>query len=282
MPSASPPQRDTVHSPALLERLDRFLDAVPRSDADVTEVGPFTLFSGRGPWTYYARPRVGGPQPVTRDDVADLARRYDQLGTRLSLEWVGERCPSLEPACRASGLAIETDVLMVAPVDRLRRPPAPSSGVQLRVVGPDDPDLVVAGGTADVGFGSGGTAPGPEGAGERDAAARDVPSATVEHLRQRARDWLSVTAVAASPDQGVLASGSYQPVGDMAEIVGVATLPVARRRGLATALTSFLAGHAAGHGVELLLLSAQSEDVARVYERVGFTRAGTSLAASPA
>jgi predicted GNAT family acetyltransferase len=87
-----------------------------------------------------------------------------------------------------------------------------------------------------------------------------------------------MTAVAES-EAGVLAVGSYQPVGETAELVGVATLPEARRRGLAGAVTALLARHALEHGVRNLLLSAQDDDVARVYERVGFRRVGSTHAA---
>ena len=73
--------------------------------------------------------------------------------------------------------------------------------------------------------------------------------------------------------------GSYQPVGDLAEIVAVATLPEVRRRGLAGAVTALLARHAWEHGVPTLLLSAQDDDVARIYERVGFRRVGSTHAA---
>ena len=35
-------------------RLERYLDAAPRSAARAEPVGPFTLFVGTGPWPYYA------------------------------------------------------------------------------------------------------------------------------------------------------------------------------------------------------------------------------------
>lgn len=76
-----------------------------------------------------------------------------------------------------------------------------------------------------------------------------------------------------------MAAGSYQPISDTAEILAVATLPAARRKGLAAAVTAKLAHDARDNGVRLLVLSAQNDDVARVYERVGFHRIGTVCAA---
>jgi predicted GNAT family acetyltransferase len=131
---------------------------------------------------------------------------------------------------------------------------------------------------ADVSFTFGGTATGPGGATERDAVVEGLSADLVDHLRDRDRRGLTITAVAES-EAGVLAVGSYQPVGETAEVLGVATLPEARRRGLAGAVTALLARHALERGVRNLLLSAQDDDVARVYERVGFRRVGSTHAA---
>jgi len=78
---------------------------------------------------------------------------------------------------------------------------------------------------------------------------------------------------------GMVASGQHQPVGSATEIVGVGTLPTMRRRGLAAAVTSVLVEHAFDDGINLVLLSAESDAVAAVYERVGFRRVGHAGAA---
>lgn len=79
-----------------------------------------------------------------------------------------------------------------------------------------------------------------------------------------------------------MATGAHRPLGGATEVVGVATLPAYRRRGLAAALTSALVQDALERGVELVCLSAGDGDVARVYERVGFCRVGTFVDAEPA
>jgi predicted GNAT family acetyltransferase len=100
----------------------------------------------------------------------------------------------------------------------------------------------------------------------------------VATLQDRIRRGVSVTA-GAFTDDGMVASGTHQPVGSTTEIVGVGTLPSARRRGLGAAVTSALVEHALDNGVDLVLLSAESDAVAAVYERVGFHRIGHAGAA---
>jgi predicted GNAT family acetyltransferase len=78
------------------------------------------------------------------------------------------------------------------------------------------------------------------------------------------------------------ASGIHQPVGGVTEVVGVATLPAFRRRGLGAAVTALLVADARRRGVETVFLTAGDEEIARVYGRLGFERVGTSCIAEPA
>ena len=85
---------------------------------------------------------------------------------------------------------------------------------------------------------------------------------------------------------GIVGVGSAQPVVDLAlgicaaELTGIGVLPSYRRSGIAAAITGALSTAATQRGVEVLLLSAQSDEVARVYERVGFQRVATFAEAS--
>lgn len=260
---------------------DAYFDVVPRPDADAVEVGPFTLFVSRTPWAYYARPALGHPGEITEADVARLEQACRRYGVDLAIEWVGEVHPELAQAAARAGLEVSTHALMAAAPgevpDEVEVPAVP--GVTVRVVEAADPALLEARALANVAFDFGGCQQGGPGARQRDEALARLGPEFVAHLRARARAGLTVTAVAETPTEGALASGSYQPIGTVAEIVGVATLPAARRRGLAGAVTVALAGHAGHRGVRTLVLSAQDDDVGRVYARVGFRRIGTTHAA---
>ncbi|WP_279579541.1 GNAT family N-acetyltransferase [Fodinicola feengrottensis] len=93
---------------------------------------------------------------------------------------------------------------------------------------------------------------------------------------------LRVHVLAESATEGVLGGGATQRAGEVAEVVGVGTLPAARRRGLAAAVTAALARQAYQTGARLVFLSAGSEEIARVYATVGFRRIGTACIAEPA
>lgn len=264
----------------LLSRLERFYDAVPRDRAGVERHGALELFLKRDtPYPFYARPVLGGPPP-TAADVDAVRARQRELGVPEAFEWVDETTPELLPIATAAGLSVLRAPLLVLDPARLA-----DAGDTARIVAADDPDAAAAlaaiSAVAHVGFGSPGTAIGEAGPTERDTALTipdgDDLAGRLADIRSGARAY----ALAELPGQGVAAGGIYQRAGDVAEIVGVATLPSARRRGLAAAVTALLARHALDQGVDTVFLSAASEDVARVYARQGFTRVATACIADP-
>ncbi|MGP8209202.1 MAG: GNAT family N-acetyltransferase [Acidimicrobiales bacterium] len=270
-------------APATVGLADAYFDAVPRPDTDAVEVGPFTLFVSRTPWSYYARPALGHPGKITAADVARLDKACPRYGVALAIEWVDEVHPELAHAAARAGLEVRTHALMAAAPGEVPAEVAlPAPGVTLRVVEAGEPALLDARAVANVAFEFGGCERGGPGPRQRDEAVARLGPELVAHLHARARAGLTVTAVAESPTEGALAAGSYQPIGAVAEIVGVGTLPVARRRGLAGAVTAFLASHAQHVGVRTLVLSAENDDVGRIYRRAGFRRIGTTHAAERA
>jgi ribosomal protein S18 acetylase RimI-like enzyme len=256
----------------VLTDLERYYDAAPRSAARVEEIGPFSVFVGTGAWKYYARPRLGLTYDFTVPDIDAALARKRELGQPESIEWVHETTPSLLGAAREAGLEVLEAPLMVLDRGAWRAPDAPP-GVTLRVLDADDLDgLAASRAVQNVGFGAGGTAAGPEGRAERDAA---INHDGLEFLTERTRAGLTVTAVAES-ELGVVAAGAHQPVEGVSEIVGVATLPVVRRQGVGGAVTGALVEDALERGVGTVFLSAGSEAIARVYGRLGFKRIGTA------
>lgn len=255
----------------LLTRIETYYDAVPRSAATTEEIGPFTLFVPTVGWPYYARPRLGVTGPFTIEDVAAVRARQRDLGVPESFEWVAETTPALLEPITASGYPDAHHYPLMV-LERTLTAEAPA-GVQLRMLDADSPDLARARAVADVGFAHLGTATGEAGVADRDEAA--ALTTEDEVMRDRIRRGITLMAVAEDAD-GPLAVGSVQPVGDVAEVVGVATLPTARRRGLGAAVTALLVAAVRDRGVDLVFLSAGGDDVARVYAKVGFRRIATA------
>ncbi|MEU4691264.1 GNAT family N-acetyltransferase [Actinoplanes sp. NPDC023714] len=278
----------------LFDRLERFYDALPRPWARAEEIGSLNLFVREGEgWPYYARPRLGSHAPSAAD-ILETRRRQRDLGLPESFEWVHETTPDLLAVARSAGLDVLLAPLLVLDPAALV-PDLPIRDARIRYLDPAAPsfpaDLRASRAVARLGFGAPAYRAPLEvventlvidGAGpaERDAAEELTPEA-VEGTRRMLESGDYVTAVAESPTEGILATATSQRVGTVAEIVGVATLPSARNRGYASQLTATLTGRLLARGVDLVLLSAGDDDVARLYTRVGFRRVGTACIAEP-
>ncbi|MBI5107006.1 MAG: GNAT family N-acetyltransferase, partial [Solirubrobacterales bacterium] len=176
---------------ALLEVLESYYDAAPRSAARAERIGPFTLFVSEGaPWPYYARP--GDGHPLHRADVERVRARQRALGVPEAFEWIGERHPGLRATVEATGLGVLAAPLLVLDT-ALPRPAAPAG---VRLLAPGDGALAASRAVAEIAFGAPGTATGAAGAGERDAAARGIDAPALERLAERLASRASVTAVA--------------------------------------------------------------------------------------
>ncbi|MFE4170596.1 GNAT family N-acetyltransferase [Streptomyces sp. NPDC056909] len=267
----------------LLDRLERYYDAVPRHGARAEDFGPLTLFvrEGQG-WPFYARPARGWSGAVSAAAVDRVRARQRALGVPESFEWIAETTPLLRAAIEDSGLVVHEHPLMVldpgAPVPTADELPVGSS---VRIIGPDDPALASALAVPHLAFAEPGTGIGSAGVDELAEAVRTrAEDGSVD--RAVARIGAGLTAVAAALESGtVLCAGQHQPVGAVSEIVGVGTLPTARRRGLGLAVTAALVADARSRGVETVFLSAGDDDVARIYARLGFRRIATALIAEP-
>ena len=270
----------------LFQRLEWFYDALPRASARAEDIGGLVLFVREGAgWPFYARPRPDlDGAPSAADITATRARQRD-LGVPEAFEWVHENTPDLLAVARSAGLTVLEAPLMVLDPSALPDP-ATLSDVPVRVVDPLAPgfaaDVAISRAVAEIGFGRAGVEPGAAGTAERDAAVVAVDDAEAVEERRKAVARLRTTAVAETPGEGMLASGIGMRTGDVVEIAGVATLPAARRRGLGAAVTAALARRALDDGADLVFLSAGSDDIARVYLRVGFRRVGTACIAEPA
>ncbi|MBB5933046.1 GNAT family N-acetyltransferase [Streptomyces zagrosensis] len=270
---------------ATLDRLERFYDAVPRHGARAEEFGPLTLFVREGEgWPFYARPALGQDGPVDPGDVDRVRGRQRALGLPESFEWVAETSPGLRSAVERSGLAVREHPLLVLPHTALlpivrHRP----DGVTIRMVAPADPTLASALTVPHLAFAEPGTRVGVAGPAELTAALPQYGTdKAVRIVAERIRAGRTALAAAVDDDSGLaLCAGQRHVVNDVSEIVGVGTLPTARRRGLALAVTAALASDARTRGVRAIFLSAGDADVARLYGQIGFIRVGTALIAEP-
>ncbi|MEU4567311.1 GNAT family N-acetyltransferase [Micromonospora sp. NPDC023956] len=274
------------HVPAeLFDRLERFYDAVPRDGARPEEFGSLVLFVREGAgWPFYARPRLDASRPPSVADIDAVRARQRELGLPEAFEWVHETTPELLAVARSAGLAVLEAPLLV--LDPAATPdPAGFTDVPVWLLDPAAPDFATQVATrravAAVGFSAPGTAPGAAGPAERNAAVGELDLAAVEEEASRTAAGRRVSALAGTPVEGALASGMAMRVDDVAEIAGVATLPAARGRGLGAAVTAALARALRDAGTDLVFLSAGSEEIARVYVRVGFRRIGTACIAEP-
>jgi GNAT superfamily N-acetyltransferase len=247
----------------LLENLEAFYDAVPRPLSDAHERGPLTLFVSRVGWPYYARPTPGAVH-VDESDVRAILELAEELDVPRTLEWLHETTPSLTEAARAAGLQVREAPLLVLE-DTVADVPA--AAVQVDMLRPDDPRLADAWAAVHAGF---------SGTDEKD------PEPVAPWLADLIRDELMCFAGAFASDGAAVGGGSYQTRGSVCELVGIATLPSWRRKGVGAALTRRLAEDATARGVTTVFLSAGDDTVARVYERVGFRRVATACIAEPA
>ncbi|MEU3961229.1 GNAT family N-acetyltransferase [Streptomyces buecherae] len=272
------------HHPTL-DRLERYYDAVLRPLARAEDVGPLTLFvrDGAG-WPLYARPALGLTADVSAGDVDRMRARQRALGLPESFEWVAETTPTLRAAAERSGLVVREHPLLVLgagallPVVRHR-----PDGVTVRMVAPADPALPSALTVPHLAFAEPGGRVGATGLAELvTALPRHGGQPAVRLAVEGIRAGRTAVAAAVDDESGLaLCAGQRHVVADVSEIVGVGTLPAARRRGLALAVTSALASDARARGIRTVFLSASDAEVERLYGQIGFVRVGTALVASP-
>jgi GNAT superfamily N-acetyltransferase len=278
-----------VTDSGLLERVEAFYDAVPRDRARVEEYGGLVLFVPNGrTGVFYGRPGPDGV-PVTGADIAAVRARQRELGLPEALEWVHELNQDLIGLAEPAGLAVLRAPLMV--LDPAALPPAgldrlAAAGRRVRLLAPDDDtladDLAACDAVAATGFSAPGTIVGDAGPAERDVTLVPLGPERLAAETARLAAGASARALAETAEHGAAACGQYQRAGDVVEIVGVATLPVARRRGLGSAVTAALARRALDDGAALVFLSAAEEAVGRIYARLGFRRIATACIAEPA
>lgn len=261
--------------PGLLECIERYYAAAPLPDARIESAGALDVPIADPAWPYPARPARTGDSRVTVADVRAAMDLQQAAGLPAALEWIPECSPEVAAAARAAGLAVEELPLLVAdePVELLF-----PAEVRLYLVGAEDPELPHYLAVSAVAFAHpGGPADVP------DDAPEPTPQSTpgTAALRERIASGRTVMIVAIERGAPV-AVGLHQPVdidgAVVSEIVGLATTPRLRGRGLGAGIATALVAHAR-ETADLVFLAAGDDDVARVYERTGFARVATTCVA---
>jgi ribosomal protein S18 acetylase RimI-like enzyme len=266
-----------VSDEEIIKRIDAYCDTQPRERAHAEEHGPLVLFVPVGPgFPYYARPRAGEHGPVTAADIRAVRARQRALKLPESFEWIEHSAPEMAPAAAEAGLRVHKHPMLV--LEALVAPPPLPPTTSVRIMEPDDQELLQAWAVPGVAFAHPGSEIGRAGVVERDKLAADHDPASIDVVRERLRAGRSVLATVAGPN-GPLASGSYQHAGGVAEITGIGVLPASRRRGLGAAVTHALAAHALARNTPTVFLSAADSAAARIYTRLGFREIGTAMIA---
>ncbi|QIQ05082.1 GNAT family N-acetyltransferase [Streptomyces liangshanensis] len=266
--------------PSALDRIDHYLDALPRRVGRAEDFGPLTLFvreDGGSP--LQARPTRGWRgRPVTPADVAAVRARQRELGLPESFEWVHESAPDLRAAVEATDLPVTPRPLLVLPENAPTPPLADLTpeGVEILTVTPDAPWLPSAVATAHLAFANLGTHVGEVGPAELPEAEEHHATA-ITLMAMRIREGR--TTLVAAVENGIALSSGLLPgvVDGITEICAVATLPTARRRGLALAVTATLIQESRTRGAHTIFLSATDPQVARIYTRLGFHPTATAM-----
>lgn len=272
-------------TPALptAERLQDYLRATVERTREPVRVPPFTAYLDpaddlsflnyaipdappRGRRIVVRAAEEAPPEGDPLDPVAALGRLADAFrarGRRLRFEFLEECYPDLPARLRRAGLEEElrTPLLGCTRASWLPAPAPP--GLTLEAVLPSSPWPVVrafllvqreAFGLADEGV------------------AEDAPAGA----------WATLgigAGVLARLDGMPVGAGGFTPPADgLCELVGIATAPRARRRGVAGVVTSALARAAHETGVEVAFLAPGDAASQRVYERAGFAPCATLLA----
>ena len=272
-----------VSESSLRDRVERYYATVPLLFSEAEAFGSLRLFVRRRA----GRPYYGGPNHArpttaavtpTADDIALVRARQRELGVPESFEWLAEKTPSLRGRLLEAGLSVAERPLMVLD-PRRRLPPQPvPHGVDVRALEADDPALPAVLALPGLAFVDEGTAVGATGRARLEAAAADLTAdGTVATTRPSLDAGHKVLVAAFAPDGTPLAAGHYHPAENTTEIGGIGTLAVARRQGLGAAVTASLVAHARDRGVRTVFLAYAAEAVARIYARLGFRPAGTTL-----
>ena len=259
-----------------IPRLQDCVRSIARRENDVISAPPLSAYlhpSDPLPAFSYAIPDcpmlrpVGGDLRTGVDLDAALARIYDVFVERdrwPRFEFLQQYAPVLAVALEAAGYAQESsEPVLYATAESLRHAHK-VPGLVLTRLGSDAPiPLVQEMLTVQ----------------RRGFEGDDAPGISVAAARRFLEKGAGSRGRLARLDGAFVGAGTLSaPCAGLCELRGIATLASYRRRGIASALTAGLARDAFRLGAEAVFLSAENDDAARLYQRLGFRRVATMVA----
>jgi ribosomal protein S18 acetylase RimI-like enzyme len=198
-----------------------------------------------------------GTKEETLAQLAQLRDFFHEHSRRLRFEFVDGIWPELRESLEAFGLELQHVMPLMACTPESFQP-CPNPAVQTVLIGANEPEAHRLFYTI-----------------QREGFAMECEPAPEElfQIRSQIENGFWHCAIAELDGEPV-AVGSLVPWGGASELAGVATLPSARRRGVAAALSSYLVAHHFATGGDLVWLTAATEDARAVYRKIGFGDAG--------
>ncbi len=234
-----------------------------RAGREVVALPPFTLYLH--PESDADESNCAIPDAPPTGDLADalasLCAAFARRGRRPRVEFVEEYAAEFGAALRAAGFIEVARKDLLACTPESFRPAEPVPGLTVDTVDAASPVAMLRENyeTNAVAFDGPGAAPAREDA--------------IERFRQELVEGRGFTA---RLDGRAAGAGMLTPPLDgMAELVGVGTVELFRRRGVASALTSAAVRAAFDRGLGVVFLTTDDLGARRVYERVGFRPAAT-------
>jgi ribosomal protein S18 acetylase RimI-like enzyme len=240
--------------------------AVAAALREVVRVGPFqAMLDPHTPmtWVNYAVPLAPLPPASELDEALTALRRaFDERWRTIRFEFTAELWPDLPAALERAGLELEMShpVMTCTPAEfRPYRAP----GVQVRRLTREttSEELATYLEAAASCFGE---------------ATGAATAEEVERYRQELERG-SLLYGRADLDGRLAGVACTTPLGEVAELAGVGTLPEMQRRGVAATLCSFLVQEHFDAGGDLVWLSAGDAVAQALYERIGFQVTATRL-----
>jgi ribosomal protein S18 acetylase RimI-like enzyme len=218
-------------------------------------VGPFTATFDRDEdnrYLNYAVPDAAATP--SSDDVAELVAAYRARGRVPRLEYIPQLAPAVEAVLLVAGFQVEgrLPLMTCARAEDVRR----TSAEVIELVAPASEEEYRAAVSAQ-----------SEAYGEQGPPAQHA----VDSLRRTvAAGGVAVLARDSETGEAAGAGWCTAPEDGLTELTSVGVRPAFRRRGVAAAMTGWLAEQAFAAGMAGVFLMAAGRAEARIYERAGF------------